>query len=333
MSMLKLPAFAAVLLSAAVLTSSCAQIAGTAPTAAAPTATAPTATAPAATTLATGAKTPPANGYPEPASACSASGGKYLGHMKCEMADGSIVTFLVGVEAQSQLASSTPVPRKSPHAWALATTAIIFEFNGHRHDLLSGTVATPDGQEDGKNLLSQSWGINSQDELVEMLHWLQFEGHRSGFEVLGSRVDALNESEFARIEAAAQNNPQALNQLEIVRKDHRRSGEKGILAWDLVRYIALCRWGYLAGYLSEAEAWDYIMPAARRLQLTFASWQNLQSDFLIGRKYWSLQQTEKNGEAFRSIYELFIQDPNSPWNVNPWTMDLGVATPLQIKAN
>jgi hypothetical protein len=56
-------------------------------------------------------------------------------------------------------------------------------------------------------------------------------------------------------------------------------------AWDLVRYIALCRWGHLAGVLSEAEAWDQITPAAVRLQQTFVSWQDLHGGFLIGREY------------------------------------------------
>jgi Protein of unknown function (DUF1266) len=127
------------------------------------------------------------------------------------------------------------------------------------------------------------------------------------------------------------NDPRALNQLNLARKNHRALGEKGILAWDLVRYISICRWGYRVGYLSEAEAWDRIMPAARRLQMTFASWQDLQSDFLIGREYWSSPLAETHQEEFRAIYERFLRDPVSPWNLNPWTIDLGVAAPLPIK--
>jgi hypothetical protein len=234
---------------------------------------------------------------------------------------------------QRAILSSIPVTPKSPHAWALATTAIIFEFNRHRHDLLSGTVATPDGEEIGKHVLSRWWGISNQDELLGMLSWLQFEGHRAEFDQLGRRVDALSEREFRSIEAAAATNPQAASQLDIARKNHRALGQKGILAWDLVRYITLCRWGYLAGYLSDAEAWDHIMPVALRLQQSFASWQDLQSDYLIGREYWSVQQTENNGARYRDIYERFLRDPSSPWNTNAWTMDLNVAAPLPIEAN
>jgi hypothetical protein len=138
------------------------------------------------------ADTTPANGYADPASACTARGGKYLGDLKCQHTDGSIAPILFGAEAQRAMMSSTPVTRKSPHACALATTAIIFEYNGHRHDLLSGTVATAGGQESGKHLLSEAWSVNNHDELLGMLSWLQFQGHRSEFDELGRRVDALD---------------------------------------------------------------------------------------------------------------------------------------------
>jgi hypothetical protein len=229
--------------------------------------------------------------------------------------------------------SSVHITPNSPHAWALATTAMIFEMNSHRHDLLAGTVATPDGEKTGKRLLSQGWDVNNRDDLLRTLTWLQFKGHRTEFDQLGVQVDALTEQQFLTVEAAAQSNPRALNQLEITLKNYRALGTKGILAWDLVRYIAVCRWGYLAGYWSETEAWDHIMPAALRLQQTFASWQDLQNDFLIGREYWSLQETQLKGARFHAIYDRFLQDPSSPWNANPWAMDLKVVTPLPIAAN
>jgi hypothetical protein len=253
--------------------------------------------------------------------------------MKCQMTDGSVAAILAGDDAARARASATPVEPRSPHSWALATTAIIFEANGNRHDLLTGIVATPDGLESGKRLLSKWWGVNNRDGLLEMLTWLQFEGHRSSFEALGRQVDAMNEQQFMTTKAAILTNGQELLRLEVVRQNHRLLGQKGILAWDLARYIALCRWGYLAGYMSETEAWDHIMPAALRLQQTFSSWQDLQIDYLVGREFWSAEQTQENGNRFRAIYDQFVHDPSSPWNVDPWTMDLGVTAPLPITAN
>jgi hypothetical protein len=105
-------------------------------------------------------------------------------------------------------------------------------------------------------------------------------------------------------------------------------GSKSILAWDLVRYVSLCRWGYLAGYISDTEAWDRIMPAALRLQQTFASWQDMQTDFLIGREFWSMSQSMQTGPVYRDLYERFLRETDSPWNLNPWNMDWNVAAPF-----
>jgi hypothetical protein len=40
-----------------------------------------------------------------------------------------------------------------------------------------------------------------------------------------------------------------------------------------------------------------------------------------------------NGARFRAIYEGFLQYPSSPWNANPWELDLKVMAPLPIKGN
>jgi hypothetical protein len=264
------------------------------------------------------------------AAACSNGGGTYLGDLQCQTADGSIVRMrLVNAATRD---SAIPTHPGTPHAWALATTAIMFEFNKTSSNLLGGAATIPENVQWGKELLSEWWGVSSRDQLLEMLEWLRFEGHRAAFEQLGGQVDAMNEKEFKAAEAALLEDPEQLHSVQIVRQYHHTLGQPGILAWDLIRYIALCRWGYLAGYLSQTEAWDHIMPAARRLQETFGSWEALQNDYLVGREYWSLEQTQKNGERYRSILARFIQDPNSPWNMNPWSMDLGVATPLLLTA-
>jgi hypothetical protein len=264
------------------------------------------------------------------AAACSNGGGTYLGDLQCQTADGSIVRMrLVNAATRD---SATPAHPGSPHAWALATTAIMFEYNKTSSTLLGGAVTIPENVQGGKELLSEWWRVSSRDQLLEMLEWLQFEGHRAAFEQLGRQVDAMSEKEFKAAEAALLEDPEQLYRAQIVRQYHHTLGQPGILAWDLIRYIALCRWGYLAGYLSQTEAWDHIMPAALRLQEAFGSWEDLQKDYLIGREFWSRQQTQRSGARFQEIFEHSIHDPSSPWNVNPWTMNLGVEAALLVTA-
>lgn len=56
----------------------------------------------------------------------------------------------------------------------------------------------------------------------------------------------------------------------------------------------------------------HIMPAAQRLQQTFNSWQDLQTNYLIGREFWSLKQTKKCGAKFQTIFKQLSEDPSSP---------------------
>lgn len=163
-----------------------------------------------------------------PASACVAGGGKYLGDMKCQLANGTVVPVLAGAEAAREWTHARAVALRNPYSWALATTAIIFQANGDRHDLLAGGIITAEGQERGKRLLSQWWDVSNREELLDNLTWLQFEGHRAAFDALGRQVDAMNDMQLMTAKAAVAKSPQELNRLEIVHQNHRLLGQKGI---------------------------------------------------------------------------------------------------------
>jgi hypothetical protein len=76
----------------------------------------------------------------------------------------------------------------------------------------------------------------------------------------------------------------------------------------------------------ETNAWRQIMPAAQQLQQTFDSWQDLQTNYLIGREFWSLEQTKKTGAPFQAAFEKLSEDPSSPWNAIPWNTPLDIRT-------
>ncbi|MDR2176588.1 MAG: DUF1266 domain-containing protein, partial [Treponema sp.] len=63
--------------------------------------------------------------------------------------------------------------------------------------------------------------------------------------------------------------------------------DRNILAWDLGRNIALCRWGYDVGFLSEEEAWEKIMYYAKLIQPLYKSWEEYGYDYYMGRVFWA----------------------------------------------
>src|SRR5947208_742465 len=142
--------------------------------------------------------------------------------------------LLVGVALTVTVLRSEPPPSDSQKQWALATTAIRTSQNGDRHDILGGQEKTAASVLSAKELLHGWWSVDSREDLFRALDSLAREGHRARFEK----------------DAAAH---------------YPKLGKKSLLGWDYARYIALCRWGFLVGYLSEQEAWDKIMPVARLL--------------------------------------------------------------------
>jgi len=198
--------------------------------------------------------------------------------------------------------------------WALATSAMLTERNQQSHDLLGGTQATAAEVARWKDVLKQWWGVRNRSDLLRTLGWLERAGHRRGFESLGANPSSQSDSG---------SDPELAHRVEVVRAHYTRLGNKSLLGWDYARFVSLCRWGYLVGYVSEDEAWQWIMPKARELQKTFGSWADLGENYLIGREFWSVEETAIHGWRYRAAYERLLTNPESPWLRFPWDVDLG----------
>lgn len=222
----------------------------------------------------------------------------------------------------AKLYGNNPVPPGSPEAWGLACSALLTERNRERHDLLSGVDVNSFNIEVHKRGLSDWWGINSRDDLKKTLKWLEDEGHRARFEKVGRGVAPLSDSEFGKLLKQYEGQEDAVNKLKVAREYCGKLGSKSLIGWDYERYVFLCRRGYLIGYLSEEEAWNGITMAATTLQETFGSWKELGENYLIGRSFWSYEQTQHAGSFFREDYQKLLSAPQSPWRLNPWDTSL-----------
>jgi hypothetical protein len=108
----------------------------------------------------------------------------------------------------------------------------------------------------------------------------------------------------------------------VVRQNYKQLRSKSLYGWDYGRGISLCRWAYVAGFISEEEAWERIMPMALLLQERFDSWEDLGRNYLIGRQYWSYEETQKFGWEFQDAVQRLLDMQSSPWNRYPWNMKL-----------
>jgi hypothetical protein len=207
--------------------------------------------------------------------------------------------------------------------WALGCAAMLTERNHSRHDVLATNDLTPQSVQSNKKLLADWWGVHNRAEFLDALVWLDEQGgHRKSFEKTGQEVSDMSHSEFKSALAACGTDMEKKQKLTIAKQYYTVLGDKGLKGWDYTRYVALCRWGYTSGYITEDEAWAKIMPVARKLQKTFDSWEDLGQNYLIGRQFWSYQQTQSSGFLFTDAYNRLMQNKDSPWNMYPWDMDL-----------
>jgi len=217
-----------------------------------------------------------------------------------------------------------PYVRPAPEQkmWALATCAVLTEMNAGRHDLLGQMEKTHENISKEKESLRRWWNVENRADLIKSLEWIECGGHREDFVVMGRMLFSMTAEQLAELKRKFADDPATLNQMEVVFKNWEKMGDKNLMGWDFSRYVALCGWGHLVGYLTEDEAWEKIMPVARLLQKTFNSWEELGANYLVGREFWSLKQTQASGPAARAGYERLCKDANSPWLKYKWNMSL-----------
>ncbi|MEM9423464.1 MAG: ankyrin repeat domain-containing protein [Spirochaetota bacterium] len=106
---------------------------------------------------------------------------------------------------------------------------------------------------------------------------------------------------------------------------------ESIQSWDQARIVALVRWGYDVGYLSEQEAWPYIDRAGTWVIEHFANWNRFVENYIYGRLFeyagvseasqifrdsaliwWELIAPATDGRAAGAWSNLHLQAYNEP---------------------
>lgn len=166
-----------------------------------------------------------------------------------------------------------------------------------------------------KQMLAQSWDITDRKSFYSNLEWLYKEGHRSEFnEIAQGLKSGVSENDLAW--------KYGDKKVLVVKEYYKELGSKSILGWDYARYVFLCRCVYSVGYISEDEAWKLIMPVAKNMQKTFDSWDDLAKNYMIGREFWDYHQAKSEENDLTWAFTRLSADPQSPWNVYSWDMDL-----------
>ena len=244
-----------------------------------------------------------------------------------------------------QTVSCAP-PTSEQKQWALALCAILAEQDGDNNDTLGGWDNSLDHIDAVHHRLVDGWGIQSRAELLGALVWIEDAGQRRDFDAIRSVLASGSPDEVASLRRQGRLDSANGLKTDIVANYGSVFGSKSIAAWDYGRYISLCRWGYVEGYLTEDEAWRKIMPVARLMQATFSSWIDYGSDYVVGREFtfpgasdqaqirviYSGLTVGTPGSLWRPVpiydatgHRIQFKYATSPWARLPWDLDLSRA--------
>lgn len=187
----------------------------------------------------------------------------------------------------------------------------------------------PDIKIDCIGILEEFWGVIDKATALKNLENIRIQGHRTKFNVLKSclpsegNLDAAAMSRFKQIFSFDLEEGQELQMSDEdyrklahwIQKTNRYLKDSGILAWDASRYVHLVRLSYVAGYLTDLEAWAEILKLAPLVEGHFDSWMEFSQSFLIGRTFWS----GGDDPQVKAICEKLLGHPASPWQFFSWT--------------
>jgi hypothetical protein len=175
--------------------------------------------------------------------------------------------------------------------WALALTGFLTIANNDQHDLLGFDDINENNRNNYLELLRRDWSINNREELLEAIQTTENDGHAAVLRTIKQIIQEIldDQSDFSIVAVFNKYhlNSRYYNYLKFTVINWNRFSGRTILAWDLGRTIALCRWGYNVGFLTEEEAWEKIMELARRIQTTYQSWEEFGYDYYMGRVFWA----------------------------------------------
>lgn len=215
-------------------------------------------------------------------------------------------------------------------------TAVLDSLNGV--NILETCKLMEDSEEDNDDLkdmmlsqaqqgLSDSWGIENADDLIESADWLINEGHNQDALEYLNEYDGTTETDRDTFDAKLKEqnlDDETYVSLLAAYDAWSAYGDGAIAAWDLSRVGTIMGMGYAAGYCTYEEAMDKILEAAEKSQELFDSWEDFNQSYLYGYSYWaeeSLDDSESSAAERAELLDKMESQTNGPFDMD-WNIEL-----------
>jgi hypothetical protein len=188
--------------------------------------------------------------------------------------------------------------------WFLGVGAILGKRNNQDLYELGMAVRTPGNVQAQRRSLKSSWSVSDRDDLIETIINMTYFGHSMRFNYDVELFKSLSKTEQNDI----LKNSEGVDKYmwPYVMELDKKWDDKSIYAWDWFRMGHLCRWGYMAGYITAEEAYELFEPVAELLRETYNSWDEATENYLDGYAYWARVDVSREPNEFlrrQTIYE------------------------------
>lgn len=164
-----------------------------------------------------------------------------------------------------------------PALWerfCIALSGIISTVNDHKLDELDVEERVPLFVQQITSLIRNSWGISGREDLIETLLYLSRAGYRARF---AAYAEAASPEELFGDDMAEEDREGIVRGHAFVQHFKDKYGADFLLGWDIGRAAMITRWGYFAGWLTQAEAEQLLSDMGQVAANGLSGWRSLRA--------------------------------------------------------
>ena len=210
-----------------------------------------------------------------------------------------------------------------PALWerfCIALSGIISTVNDHKLDELDVEERVPLFVQQITSLIGNSWGISGREDLIETLLYLSRAGYRARF---AAYAEAASPEQLFGDDTAEEDREGIVRGHAFVQHFKDKYGADFLLGWDIGRAAMITRWGYFAGWLTQAETEQLLSDMGQVAANGLSGWREFARSYLFGGAFWKEVCAAYDGKSYLdtltdAVEKLLSDGPEGAWTHTPW---------------
>lgn len=179
-----------------------------------------------------------------------------------------------------------------------------------------------------QEFLVKTWNIHNKNEYESIFNDINANGQTKSYDDMIRLLDANPNLSPLQITLHEQLESYKCDRLFFVKETRHWLSQRSLRAWDLGRLITLTRWTYGAGYITETEAWEKILPLAEVIYSLYHSREDYLTSYLGGRGFFGAEDPFEYMKDVAELCAIDFSNPSSPQHL-PWVVSASKNTTIK----